>query len=149
MRLLVLKGPPIPTYEDDLEAFHWSFWDIVLNYVGGVKVVPNDNYNTYKWGDGSLEDMVQAKKGFLSALAGAGLRNLPYTEFCRLSADRFCAAAGKPSGSLRHFLQAWSRSFWEIYVNGKGEMFTYEKVKNGVERMLVRYNEGSDGQPAN
>ena len=141
MELLRLDKPPVPLYKHDLESFLWSFWDIVLNYVRGVKVLPHEKYTSYSWGDGSLEEMWQAKSAFLTALDG-GPEPLA-TEAYQRYAQRFClAAGGTASQSLRNFLKSWSRSYREFYVvDTKGaELLDYEDVKDGIERMLARYS---------
>lgn len=151
VELLVLKKPPAPTYKHDLESFHWSIWDIVLNWVNGIRVKLDEDedkdvpYDNYTWGDGSLANMKEAKEAFLRNVGNNEGRHDEETAYSREVHNllsRFCVSIGGTSENLEAVLRIWADSLAQFYAKKATAPMHRKKVVNGLMRVLRRHQAG-------
>lgn len=98
---LLRDPPPRRTYEHTLQSFFWAFWDIILNYLNGIRILPSPNE---KWHEGTLESMRGAKALFIDVI------DEDVETQRQKDAEKFCAGLGADSVAFAKFMLAWTNN---------------------------------------
>lgn len=120
LELLAAENRPLHTYEHDLQSFLWAFWDIVLNYCRGVRVLRPDPHNNTAWGRSTLQVNKVEKIGFLRLLDEQQTESIPI----------FCEELGSKDNGLNDFIFRWSASIDDNKPMG------YNDVVAGLEQVI-------------